>query len=877
MATECAAGVLAIPAATGNLSVATLTFKPTVLIVWMGYNTADGRTNGPGAFGWGAAADDGGVLTQGYIAGHDNDNAATSQAARSMNTDALLRSVRNNAGTFAVDMELDIVSFNANGFTINRTDAPATANVRLHYLALGGDIQGGRVFSFQYTPGAPPALTAFNVTVPFTTPVQPDLVLLAAQDGNTHPTALGQQADDFNVNMGVGYKAGAVTDQMLSGWGVDNGAGTSGNWLYQKSGSVLAGVNNVPPISYEAKLDVPANWPANGFRVVPVTNATSGPTNLPVLCVAMRGPFQKKVGTMLTSTTLNGAVDFAAGFAPRAALFFGGNQLANTSLISGSGSGTRLGSWGMGVYDGTNENYADVNSDDANATAENTGNSSSTAKAWQSNDPQATAANAPVLAGEADASFSVNNVRLTWTDADTATRQLCVLALGDSAVASTPVDISGSMAGAGAASGAVAATARASGQLDGDGAASGQSQAVATFTGVSAGAGSIVGQVAAQSQLSSAAMGTGSMVGAAEVPQPANVTGSVVGVGIATGAATARTSVLGASTGSGTTSGQARATSSASGLVAGSGQTSGSVVAVPKLAGTSIGTGGATGSVRATPQLTGAAAGVGSGTATPAVTLNLSGSLAGVGGGGGGLSAFSILLGNLSSQGQLSGVTIASPRLTGASTGAGALVGVPGGATAAQGTLLGTGTATGGAQSTTQLSGVLGGSGGTGGAATATPGVTGSATGSGTSTGSIRTAASVVGETTGTGGLDAILTTPGPVFVEGSMEGSGDTIGTLRTAMSLTGSLVSTGDVATVVVTPMGVAGVTTGTGDATGQLTTVAQVQGSMTSVGVLTGDLVSGQREFPIVPGGDVEGGVDAGTAGGARRGRVAGATPR
>jgi hypothetical protein len=394
-----------------------LGFQPKVVLFWAAYNTADGRTNGPGRFSWGAAADDGGTVTQGYACLHSLDNQAAAVDARGLNTTACLKGLIAAATTVTVDFELDFGSFVSDGFDVVWTDPPATAGIKVHFLALGGsDVERARVGSFTTTT----LVATQNVTVAAGFG-RPNLVF-AACIGNT--STLGDAAEDAWLSLGC-YSVGSSAARNTVLWDNDTSAAQTVG-MHQDANLISSYNASTFAIEMEATLTASqASWPTDGFQVSYTDQAAA--TN-PVVYVAVKGSFSNAVGIATTQTTLNGTSDFNAGFAPTAALTWGFNMPASTAIYMADSGLANLGTFGIGGYDGTREGCAGVSFDDGNATMQ-TGNWHCETKGWWAIDPNATVGNPPDLLGEADTSFSGNNVRYTWTDADEVGRQHNVLAL----------------------------------------------------------------------------------------------------------------------------------------------------------------------------------------------------------------------------------------------------------------------------------------------------------------------------------------------------------------------------------------------------------------------------------------------------------------
>lgn len=185
-------GSLAIPAATGNQSVAGLGFSPEAILFYAVRLTADGTNNGGGGnnndgvhIGAVASATKRWALTSA-----DNNLGSSTFAQR---TDACI--IMGNAGSNGVLIaQADIVSLDADGFTINWSSV--TANIIVNYIALGG----GDLTNTTTTNFAAPTSTGKQTIsgIGF----RPDCVLLFTIDDATTPpdTSTG----GYRMGMGMG-------------------------------------------------------------------------------------------------------------------------------------------------------------------------------------------------------------------------------------------------------------------------------------------------------------------------------------------------------------------------------------------------------------------------------------------------------------------------------------------------------------------------------------------------------------------------------------------------------------------------------------------------------------------------------------------------
>lgn len=121
---------LTVPAATGNQATSGVGFQPKVVLFWGLLRTSDGddETHGNEPTHWGV-----GVSSSSRVAVTEGDDGVTSNATASDAT----KCIKSITGASTVVFAADLVSLDADGFTVNFTTANATAYV-VNYLCLGG-------------------------------------------------------------------------------------------------------------------------------------------------------------------------------------------------------------------------------------------------------------------------------------------------------------------------------------------------------------------------------------------------------------------------------------------------------------------------------------------------------------------------------------------------------------------------------------------------------------------------------------------------------------------------------------------------------------------------------------------------------------------
>ena len=410
-------GVITAPAAIGQqtYSLADTGFGTVAaILLFATYETAEADTNGHGIFCQGLGSYRGAVAQQwcNYI--FDVDAAGSSDTARGASATAIMRGF--SASTPTVDFSAALVSLGTAQFVLDWTDVPASL-IKVHYVALGGsDVTDAMVGTFDGGTGTPPYNEDVTVVAGFG---KPDLLFGI---GALRAAALGDSAGHWNLFFGVGNG----TDQGFTAMFAEDGRPSmevaarqeTGIFAYQWAADTVASMN--------ASLAAKADWPTDGFRLVHQVNAQDAALSG---FLALRGTFTAVIGSGLApiTGTLPVIQDLAVGQTPRGAIFFHNSLAAFTGELIASAD---LGTYGIGVLDGTHEGWEGVGQDDAAATSI-AHRHHSESKAVKMFTPGA----AGTLQSEADGSFSGNNVRLSWNDIDTVAREYRYLLLGDGVAA----------------------------------------------------------------------------------------------------------------------------------------------------------------------------------------------------------------------------------------------------------------------------------------------------------------------------------------------------------------------------------------------------------------------------------------------------------
>ena len=410
MALKCEVGTFTVPGSTGNQTISLVdTGFGTIaaLLLWMSYETAEADTGADLRFSQGLGTYRGAAAVQYHNAVISVDGVGTSDSANNGGTGSILRGFSDATPTN--DFEADLTSLGDAQFVINWVDLPTTASLKCNYLALGGaEITDALVGSFTTT-GAGAGTQDVTVTAGFG---KPDLILVI------HGTSGG--AGHARLMFGVGKDD---SNQGVSGF-IDEDARPNMEVAAVQRAEFIGLLVSDTAFFTAATLSARASWPTDGFQI----NKSVDPAAADFGYLALRGTFTSVIGSGTVPTAAPPVdQDLAVGATPRGAIFF---HNALPTIAGLDNSNADLGLFAMGAMDGTHEAWEGVGQDDAN-TSSTTHRHHSESKTIKMFTPAA----AGTLTSEADASFSGNNVRLTWADTDTVAREYRYLLLGDAVAA----------------------------------------------------------------------------------------------------------------------------------------------------------------------------------------------------------------------------------------------------------------------------------------------------------------------------------------------------------------------------------------------------------------------------------------------------------
>lgn len=292
-------GSLTVPAATGNQSTTGVGFQPKCVFFWGNGQSSDALLQGAAAKAPNGYFQGIGVSSSQRVAGTESDDGVT---ANNTATDATkcIKRISGVTTTFAADL----VSLDADGFTVNFTTANATAFV-INYLALGGaDLTNVALVSI--TSGSATG-NAAKTGVGF----QPDVVLFLGADN-------GASNNSLNVGLGKSSSARGTSSQAAN-------ATTGGR--VQSTSKCYTNLDGGASVRCEADL---VSLDADGFTV---NWTTANATTHAVYALCLKGG-SFKVGAFLQKTSTGTQAYTGIGFQPTGLLSFSVGQTAAAAIGS---------------------------------------------------------------------------------------------------------------------------------------------------------------------------------------------------------------------------------------------------------------------------------------------------------------------------------------------------------------------------------------------------------------------------------------------------------------------------------------------------------------------------------------------------------------
>jgi hypothetical protein len=292
------------PAGTGNQAYTGVGFQPQALVFFYTTRTSDGTS--PGAvIGVGMATSS----AQRYAWGlRSADNVGTSEVQSAVSNAMCVRLVTND--TVTTGLQADLVSLDADGFTLNWTQTISGADV--HVLALAG-LSGARVHGFTVPTSTGNAAHAGAGFAP-----DGGLFLVANQTG---PNAGGQDAI-------VGASFGDGTSSFSLATSLDDFSGIANGWTVHESGRVLHLVSGVGVTDGRATL---ASLDADGFTL----NCDNAYGAAYVAAALLVAGLSVKAGSLTAPASTGAQAYTGVGFQPRAIFVMGSHQALSGSPFDG--------------------------------------------------------------------------------------------------------------------------------------------------------------------------------------------------------------------------------------------------------------------------------------------------------------------------------------------------------------------------------------------------------------------------------------------------------------------------------------------------------------------------------------------------------------
>ena len=371
-------------------------FTPKVVIFWGVQLTAAGYGAGL-SMSYGCATS---ATARWAMTHYSLDAAASSDTARGQTSSGVIRFFSDATPT--QESKADLVSFGSDTFTINWSDAPASAWL-IHYFALGGtDITNAKAGVFN----GPGVAGNQAVTDPGFTP---NVVLIG--DSQIHPVNTDGANGQFNLG------AFTSTAQVSTSWRDRDARATMWSASSQRSDRAIttfAGTSDA--LADEATF---VSFDANGFTLN--YSVTSGAENCNYLAIACSNV---AVGVETSKTSTGTKATSGLGFQPTALLGWSWGLAASAVVDSSQaklsiGAASAAGTEG-GIWVEADDNVADSAVDSRTYTDKFIGLSAQ---------PSTTTSEADL------SSFDSGGFTLDWTTADATAREFAYIVLGPAAAA----------------------------------------------------------------------------------------------------------------------------------------------------------------------------------------------------------------------------------------------------------------------------------------------------------------------------------------------------------------------------------------------------------------------------------------------------------
>jgi len=395
MALSSKAANFAINTSTGNQAVTGVGFQPKIVLFFPTINTADGiNVHAHASIGAGISSTERFSLTA-----NSEHSVGTSDTTRE---DSAALCIQVNAeGTGTAKYEADLVSLDADGFTINVTTAPGSA-FRVGYLAIGGDdLTNVDISNFALnTSTGNQSVTGLGF--------QPDAMIFISKTENS----IGSQSN-FHFMLGFAVSS---TKRGVMDLASQNGQATSNTNRYQIIDKCISGLSSGGGLTMEADF---VSFDADGFTI-DITNA--GGTADIVHWIAFKGG-QYDVGSFNSQTSSGNFSKTGVGFTP--------TNLILTSFLNATAGTVQTGNeFSLGVASSSTERFsAGENDEDGQASTESNSYSDDGKIYLNYNFGQ-------TKNGDIDfVSFDGDGFTLNQTDADPSANEILYMTMGSTGVA----------------------------------------------------------------------------------------------------------------------------------------------------------------------------------------------------------------------------------------------------------------------------------------------------------------------------------------------------------------------------------------------------------------------------------------------------------
>lgn len=404
-----ATGTFTISAGTGSQAVSDANcVQPKVVIAYWTRSTADATFSADEAFGFGVAVDRA-TDQKSNMSVWNDDAVGTTASSRVKQTSSFIYNLTNAAG--GANVIATMTSFDATGFTINKSTEDGTNRNIIHYICLGGtDIEDAFLGEFGITTGT----------------------------GNKAFTGVGFQGNLAiffgQLNSGAGDVSANRIENFL---GVANATQNHAIAFYSQHGttpaddskSYITAANSIVYHDYGigaccAILGTLASFDSDGFTVNIGTNATAATRQM--FALILKGTFQSHIGQQARPTS-NGTQNVTTPNFTPVGVILAGTQATVTAtatseahIVFGAGAST---STENGVW----------TSDSSNVTTTDTNMYSSASNIYVHANNPSTLAGVAALSALTSTGYDLN-----WTTTDANARLFFHLALGSAAVTRRP-------------------------------------------------------------------------------------------------------------------------------------------------------------------------------------------------------------------------------------------------------------------------------------------------------------------------------------------------------------------------------------------------------------------------------------------------------